>query len=85
MVCELLVSASVAQSGSETLVAYRWSVALMTGVGERVVEEVERSLAVTNAQLECFARFGVVNLDRDMAIIGVPEQPNLKAVGAPTV
>jgi hypothetical protein len=47
-----------------------------------VVEDVERSPAVTNVQLKCFAGFDVVNLDRDMAITGVPEQPNLKAVGA---
>jgi hypothetical protein len=50
-----------------------------------VVEGVERSLAVGNVQLECFAGFGVVDLDRDVAIVGVPEQANLNAAGAETV
>jgi hypothetical protein len=54
-------------------------------VGERVVEDIERSLAVANAQLERFEGLGVMNLDRDMPIIGVPEQANVKAVGAASV
>jgi hypothetical protein len=85
VVCGLLVSASVAESGSQALVGSRCSVALVTGVCVRVVEHVERSLPVTDAQFECFAGLGVVNLNRDMTIIGVPQQANLKAVGAAAV
>jgi hypothetical protein len=45
-----------------------------------VVEHIEGSIAVTNVKLERFAPLVVVNLDRDTAVIGVPEQANLNAV-----
>jgi hypothetical protein len=36
-------------------------------------------------KLERFAGVVVMNLDRDVAVIGVPEQANLNAVGAAAV
>ena len=58
---------------------------LLSGVGKRVVKHVEGEFVVTNVKLERFARLVVMNLDRDVAGIGVPEQANLNAVGAAAV
>lgn len=55
------------------------------GVGVRVVENVERALAVADLKLECLARLDVVDRYRDVAVEGVPEQLDVDAVAYPAL
>jgi hypothetical protein len=50
------------------------------GVSERVVEDLERALALANRQFEDFAGLSVVDCYRNLAVVRVPEQPDVDTV-----
>ena len=53
---------------------------LLTGVGIRVVEDIERALLGADWDFECFTGFGVLNEDCDAVVLGVPEQLDVDTV-----